>query len=117
MSSTAENPSAGRTASCPYTLASPGISPRKSRIGGPASFKSTPPLLIAQSRASRRFRRFLPLFTRTLVLPFESHALAVEREEPAVGDSDPVRVARQVGEHSVGSAKAAWHRPPLRQDK
>src|SRR5438128_7140225 len=58
MSSTVENPSAGRTASCPYTLASPGMSPRKSRTGGPASFKSTPPLLIAQTRASRRFRRF-----------------------------------------------------------
>src|SRR6476659_9967071 len=67
MSSTAENPSAGRTKSCPHTLASPGMSPRKSRTVGPASFKSTPPLLIAQSRASRRFRRFLPLFTRTLV--------------------------------------------------
>src|SRR5437899_8493947 len=67
MSSTAENPSAGRTASCPYTLASPGMSPRKSRTGGLASFKSTPPLLIAQTRASRRFRRFRSLFTRTLV--------------------------------------------------
>src|ERR1700680_257565 len=68
MSSTAENPSAGRTESCPYTLASPGMSPRKSRTGGPTSFKSTPPLPIAQTRASRRFRRFRPLFTRTLVI-------------------------------------------------
>ena len=43
------------------------MSPRKSRTGGLASFKSTPPLLIAQTRASRRFRRFRSLFTRTLV--------------------------------------------------
>src|ERR1700719_1888490 len=68
MSSTAENPSAGRTGSCPYTLASPGMSPRKSRTGGSTSFKSTPPLPIAQTRASCRFRRFRPLFTRTLVI-------------------------------------------------
>ena len=40
-----------------------------------------------------------------VILPFESHALAVEGDEPAVGDSDPMRVARQVGEHSAGSAK------------
>jgi hypothetical protein len=60
----------GLSKSCPHTLASPGMSPRKSRTGGPASFKSTPPLLIAQSRASRRFRRFLPLFTRTLVIKY-----------------------------------------------
>jgi hypothetical protein len=35
----------------------------------------------------------------------ESHALAVEGDEPAVGDSNPVRITGQVGEHSVGSAK------------
>ena len=40
-----------------------------------------------------------------VILPFESHALAVEGDEAAVGNSNPVRVARQVGEHSVGSAK------------
>ena len=40
-----------------------------------------------------------------VILPFESHALAVEGDEPAVGDSDPVRVAGQVGEHRAGSAK------------
>jgi ABC-type multidrug transport system permease subunit len=44
------------------------MSPRKSRTGDSTSFKSTPPLLIAQSRASRRFRRFRPLFARTLVV-------------------------------------------------
>jgi hypothetical protein len=86
MSSTAKNPSAGRTKSCPHTLASPGMSPRKSRTGGPASFKSTPPLLIAQSRASRRFRRFLPLFTRTLVGPPLNYA-HVDRDQ---GDRYPV---------------------------
>src|SRR6202040_2242925 len=42
-----------------------------------------------------------------VILPFESHALAVEGDEPAVGNSDPVGVAGQVGEHSVGSAKRA----------
>src|SRR6516225_5004823 len=60
MSSTAENPSAGRTGSSPYTLASPGMSPRKSRTAGPFSFKSTPPVLIGQIRACRGFRRFPP---------------------------------------------------------
>ena len=40
-----------------------------------------------------------------VILPFERHALAVEDDEPAVGNSDPVRVAGQVGEHSIGSAK------------
>jgi hypothetical protein len=40
-----------------------------------------------------------------VILPFESHALAIEGDEPAVGDSDPMRVAGQVGEHSAGSAK------------
>ncbi len=40
-----------------------------------------------------------------VILPFESHALAVESDEPAVGNSDTVGVPGQVGEHSVGSAK------------
>ena len=40
-----------------------------------------------------------------VILPFESHAFAVTGDEPAIGDSDPVSVAGQVGEHSVGSAK------------
>ena len=40
-----------------------------------------------------------------VILPFESHARAVEGDEPAVGDSDPVRVEGQVGEHGVGPAK------------
>jgi hypothetical protein len=39
-----------------------------------------------------------------VILPFEGHALAVEGDEPAVGDSDPVRVAGKIGEHSLGSA-------------
>src|SRR6266581_1348152 len=69
MSSTAKNPSAGRTASCPYTSAPPGMSPRKSRTGSPISFKSTPHLITAQTRASRGFQRFRPPFIRTLVRP------------------------------------------------
>ena len=40
-----------------------------------------------------------------VILPFERHALAVEGDETAVGNSNPVCVARQVGEHSIGSAK------------
>ena len=38
-----------------------------------------------------------------VILPFEGHALAVEGDEPAIGDSDPVGVTGQVGEHSIGS--------------
>ena len=40
-----------------------------------------------------------------VILPFERHARAVEGDEPAVGNSHSVRVARQVGEHSAGSTK------------
>jgi len=40
-----------------------------------------------------------------VVLPFERHARAVEGDEPAIGNSDPVSVAGQVSEHRVGSAK------------
>src|SRR5947208_13168288 len=40
-----------------------------------------------------------------VILPFERHALAVEGDEPAVGNGDPVGVAGQVGEHRIGPAK------------
>jgi hypothetical protein len=40
-----------------------------------------------------------------VILPFERDALAVEGDEPAVGNGDPVSVARKVGEHCVRSAK------------
>ena len=40
-----------------------------------------------------------------VILPFESHAFAIESDEPAAGNRDPVGVAGQVGEHSVGFAK------------
>src|SRR6516225_4569487 len=40
-----------------------------------------------------------------VILPFEGHALAVEGDEPAIGNSNPVRVAGKVGEDSVGYAK------------
>jgi hypothetical protein len=40
-----------------------------------------------------------------VILLSESHAFAVEGDEPAVANGDPVSVAGQVGEHSVGSAK------------
>src|SRR5215471_7946823 len=40
-----------------------------------------------------------------VILPFEGHALAVEGDEPAIGNSNPVRVAGKVGEDSIGSAK------------
>jgi hypothetical protein len=38
-------------------------------------------------------------------LPFEGDALAVEGDEPAVGNGDPMGVAGQIGEHRVGSCK------------
>src|SRR6201984_2583085 len=93
MSSTAENPSAGRTGSCPYSLASPGMSPRKSRTGGPTSFKSTPPLPIAQTRAHRRFRAFRPLLHGTLVILFLDRKNALikdERQQRGTIDYTPV---------------------------
>src|SRR5215470_12901912 len=40
-----------------------------------------------------------------VILPFEGHALAVEGDEPAIGNSTPVRVAGKVGEDSIRSAK------------
>jgi hypothetical protein len=40
-----------------------------------------------------------------VILPFESHAFAVEGDEPAIGNGDPVGVAGEVGKHRVGSAK------------
>ena len=40
-----------------------------------------------------------------VILPFERHALAVEGDEATIGDRDPVRVAGQVGEDGIGSAK------------
>jgi len=42
-----------------------------------------------------------------VILPFESHALAVEGDEPAVGNSGAVCVAGQVGEHRLRSAERA----------
>jgi len=47
--------------------------------------------------------RFAPL--GAVVFPREGDAGIVERDEPAVGDSDAVRVARQVGQHGFGSAE------------
>src|SRR5215831_7787784 len=40
-----------------------------------------------------------------VILPFEGHALAVEGDEPAIGNSHPMRVAGKVGEDGIGSAK------------
>ena len=49
----------------------------------------------------------------SVILPFEGHALAVEGDEAAVGDRDPVRVAGQVGEHRAGSAKRRFSILPI----
>src|SRR5207249_854769 len=38
----------------------------------------------------------------TIVLPAEGHAALIQRDEPAVGDGHSMRVARQVGQHSLG---------------
>ena len=42
-----------------------------------------------------------------IVLPLEGNGLAVESEEPAVGDGDAVGVARQIGEHRLRPAERA----------
>jgi len=50
-----------------------------------------------------------PLVSRAavgaVVLVPESDAVLVERDQPAVGDGDAVGVARQIGEHHLGSAE------------
>src|SRR5215470_16823032 len=100
MLSTAKNPSAGRIGSCPYTLASPGTCPRKSRTAHFISFKSTPPLFIAQSQASRRFWRFRPRLFRTLVMfpPFSRKTDAIVADPPRLagryGHDQSIRVRR-----------------------
>jgi hypothetical protein len=40
-----------------------------------------------------------------IVLVAEGDAVLVERDQPAVGDGDAVGVARQIGEHRLGSAE------------
>ena len=42
-----------------------------------------------------------------VILPLESDAFAVEGDEPAVGNGNPVGVAGEVAEHSVGSAEGS----------
>jgi hypothetical protein len=39
------------------------------------------------------------------ILVAEGHAVFVERDQPAVGDGDPVRVARQIGKHRLWPGK------------
>ena len=50
-----------------------------------------------------------PLGTSTavgaIVLVFEGDAVAVERDQPAVGDGDAVGIARQIGQHRFGSGE------------
>src|SRR5258705_11875007 len=50
-----------------------------------------------------------PLVTSTtvgaIVFVFEGDAVAVERDQPAVGDGDTVGIAREIGKHRVGSAE------------
>jgi len=48
-----------------------------------------------------------------VILPFERHALAIKGDEPAVGNSNPVGVAGQVGKDSVGSAKRRFSILPI----
>src|ERR1700676_528501 len=40
-----------------------------------------------------------------VVLVPEGDAMLVERDQPAIGDGDAVGVARQIGEHRLGSAE------------
>ena len=51
--------------------------------------------------------------SRPIVLPAEGHVVVGQLEEPAVGDGDAVRVAREIGKHLLGSgdqpeASLAW---------
>ena len=57
------------------------------------------------SKTSSSLSRAAVVAPGSVILPFERDARAVEGDETAVGNSNPVRVARQVGEHSIGSAK------------
>src|SRR3954447_23736254 len=49
-----------------------------------------------------------------IVLPAERHAAAVEDEEPAVRDRDPMGVAGQVGQHGLGSFVKGFGCRPVR---
>jgi len=40
-----------------------------------------------------------------VVLPFKTHPALIHRKKPTVGDSHPVRIARQVGQHRLGASK------------
>jgi hypothetical protein len=40
-----------------------------------------------------------------VVLPLEGHACTGDADQPAVGDRDAVRIARQIGQHRCGSAE------------
>jgi hypothetical protein len=42
-----------------------------------------------------------------VVLPFEGDARVVEGDEPGVRDRDPVSVAREIGEHGLGSGEGS----------
>ena len=42
-----------------------------------------------------------------VVLPFERDAGFVECEEPRVGDGDAVGIAREIGEHGLGSGEGS----------
>ena len=43
-----------------------------------------------------------------VVLPPEGDAIAVARDQATVGDGDPVGVAREIGEHGLGTAEGAF---------
>src|SRR5438105_1599918 len=42
-----------------------------------------------------------------VVLPLEGHACTGDADQPAVGDRDAARIARQIGQHRLGPAKRA----------
>ena len=47
-------------------------------------------------------------FLRPVVLPLEGDALFVHRDQPAVGDSNPMGIAGQIGQYSVRSGKGTF---------
>ena len=46
--------------------------------------------------------------TSAVVLPTKGNAAIIRREEPRVGDRHPMGVARQIGEHGLGSGEGAF---------
>jgi hypothetical protein len=64
-----------------------------------------------QQKAADEFigceRHHLVLVMMPVIAPAETDLAAGERDQPAIGDGDPVRVVTQIGEHRLGAGKGA----------